>query len=83
MTWCLGGQAYVGGPFNFTHNADSSKEEYLVVVREDSTVQVHERWFDELWGRTKAMTAVGVVQQLRSKSERRSTSMRCLEAVAR
>ena len=75
-TWCIDGQVYIGGSFNFTKNADLSNEEHLVVVRDPPLVDKHERWFDDLWNKAGHVTKEFVAAGLQRKAEKAETRSR-------
>jgi len=50
-SWCLDEEVYIGGSYNFTHNAESSNEEHLVATRDDAAVATYKSWFVGIWSR--------------------------------
>ena len=49
-SWCLDETVYVGGSYNFTHNAETSNNEHLVVARCQEACEVYRDLFLRLVG---------------------------------
>ena len=55
-TWCVDGEVYFGGSFNFSRNVAANKEEHLIALRDPGAVRVHEGWFQDLWDKADVLT---------------------------
>ena len=49
--WCLDAEVYIGGSYNFTHNAEVSSEEHMIVLKDPSVVETYKQWFTGLWNK--------------------------------
>ena len=54
-SWCIDAEVYIGGSYNFTHNAEVANEEHLIVVRDLGTVATYKEWFHRLWQHEKVL----------------------------
>ena len=81
-TWCLDAEIYIGGSFNFTNNADCNNEERLVVLNDEGVVQVHKKWYAELWGRGTTLSQDMVKDQMAQRKVKEAGSRETRSASA-
>ena len=77
-SWCLDEEVYIGGSYNFTHNAETSNAEHLVVARDRDAIDTHLSWFWDVWSRSESFSLEQVYQReearIRGKSVSRSAT---------
>ena len=70
-SWCLDDSVYIGGSYNFTHNAETSNAEHLVVARCADAAATHRAWFEGVWSRSDPVS----LDEVRDRAENRSRSL--------
>ena len=71
-TWCLDNTLYIGGSFNFTHNANANNEEHLVMLRDPDTVASNARWFYDLWAKSDEVILEEVVRKMIESDDKKA-----------
>ena len=73
-SWCLDGLVYIGGSYNFTHNAEVSNEEHLVVVKDPGTIETYQEWFFGLWNKATEISKEDAARRCAQYVAKRSAS---------